>query len=307
MRSLIAAGEFFFDLIFYKLERLPRMGEELVTPNFTLVLGGGAATTAIVAARLGRRVQLATVLGDTSLDEYAIDELKKQKITPELIKRQSNSMGAITVAVSLPKDRFFLTYPGANVFLEKYLLSSSTRKKLAAGAHVHFALSPREWKPYAGLLQHLKSQGLSTSWDLGWHPEAVRRPGFRECYAALDIVFLNRIEALKFANEKTVEKAIRKLAMPGQVVVVKLGAEGAMALGPTGLLRSKGMGVKAIDTTGAGDAFNGGFLHAWLDGKNLRHCLRTGNICGALSTTKPGGSAAAPNETQLARFLRKLK
>ena len=307
MRSLIAAGEFFFDLIFYKLERLPRMGEELVTPNFSLALGGGAATTAIVAARLGRRVELATILGDTSLDEYAIDELKNQKVTADLIKREPHAMGAITVAVSLPKDRFFLTYPGANVFLEKYLLSSTARKKLAAGAHVHFALTPREWRPYADLVQHLKKRGISTSWDLGWHPEAVRRPGFRECYAALDIVFLNRIEALKFANEKSVDKAIRKLAMPGQVVVVKLGADGAMALGPAGLLRSKGLAVKSVDTTGAGDAFNGGFLHAWLDSADLKDCLRVGNVCGALSTTKPGGSAAAPNQTQLARFLRKLK
>ncbi len=307
MRALIAAGEFFFDLIFYKLERLPHMGEELVTPNFKLALGGGAATTAIVAARLGRRVQLATVLGDTSLDEHAIAELKKQKITADLISREPNSMGAITVAVSLPKDRFFLTYPGTNVLLQKHLLSSTTRKKLADGAHVHFALSPREWKPYADLLHELKKRGVSTSWDLGWHPEAVRRLGFRDCYAALDIVFLNRIEALKFANEKTVEKAIRKLARPGQTVVVKLGPDGAIALGPSGLLRSKGMPVKSIDTTGAGDAFNGGFLHAWLDRADLKDCLRVGNICGALSTTKPGGSAAAPNKTQLARYLRKLK
>ncbi len=307
MRSLIAAGEFFFDLIFYRLESLPRMGEELVTPNFSLALGGGAPNTAIAAARLGRKVELATVLGDTSLDRFAIDELAKEGIRPALIKHQRGSMGALTVSVSLIKDRFFLTYPGSNVFLERYLLAPATRKKLASGAHVHFGLSPRDWKPYAELVHWLKRRNVTTSWDLGWHPEAVKLPGFRDLYASLDVVFLNKIEALRYANEKTPERAMRKLASPGQVIVVKLGSAGAMALGPTGIAKAKPVKVEAIDTTGAGDAFNGGFLHRWMDGASLPDCLLAGNICGALSTTRPGGNAGTPTKAQMARILRQMR
>ena len=138
MPTLIAAGEFFFDLIFFKLQRLPRMGEELVTPNFALALGGGAVNTAIAAARLGRPVQLAAVLGDTALDQFALGELAKEGVGCDYVSRQRRSMGALTVAVSLPHDRFFLTYPGSNVFLAKYLLAPRTRNKLSAAAHVHF-------------------------------------------------------------------------------------------------------------------------------------------------------------------------
>lgn len=307
MRPLIAAGEFFFDLIFYKLDHLPRMGEELVTPNFALALGGGAPTTAITAARLGRKVQLAAVLGDTSLDEFAANELKSQGVNTRLIRHQRGTMAALTVAVSLPEDRFFLTYPGSNSWLEKYLLSPATLKLLTAGAHVHFGLSPRDWKPYANLVRRLKKQGVTTSWDLGWHPEAVSLPGFRDLYAALDVVFLNRIEALRYADEKAPEKAMRKLVSPGQVIVVKLGSEGAMALSPAGMAKAKPMRVATIDTTGAGDAFNGGFLHKWLDGAELDDCLRAGNVCGALSTTKPGGSAGTPTLLQLTRALRGMQ
>jgi sugar/nucleoside kinase (ribokinase family) len=307
LRSLIAAGEFFFDLIFYQLESLPRMGEELVTPNFSLALGGGAPNTGIAAARLGRKVQLASVLGNTSLDRFAIEELAKEGIGRSLIQQKSGTMGALTVSVSLIKDRFFLTYPGSNVFLERYLLAPATRKRLTSGGHVHFGLSPRDWKPYADLVHWLKKQKVTTSWDLGWHPEAVQLPGFRELYAALDVVFLNKIEALRYAGEKTPEKAMRKLASPGQVIVVKLGSAGAMALGPEGLAKAAGIKVETVDTTGAGDAFNGGFLHRWMDGASLQDCLLAGNVCGALSTTKPGGNAGTPTKAQLARILRQVK
>jgi sugar/nucleoside kinase (ribokinase family) len=307
LRSLIAAGEFFFDLIFYQLEALPHMGEELVTPNFALALGGGAPNTAITAARLGREVHLAAVLGDTTLDRFAMEELAKEGVGADLIRCQSGSMGALTVSVSLSKDRFFLTYPGSNVFLEKYLLAPATRKRFPRGAHVHFGLSPRDWKPYAELVRWLKKRDITTSWDLGWHPEAVRLPGFRDLYAALDVVFLNKMEALRYADEKTPEKAMRKLASPGQVIVVKLGASGATALGPRGLAKAAGIKVATVDTTGAGDAFNGGFLHRWMAGAPLMECLAVGNVCGALSTTKPGGNAGSPTRAQLARILRQMK
>jgi sugar/nucleoside kinase (ribokinase family) len=100
---------------------------------------------------------------------------------------------------------------------------------------------------------------------------------------------------------------MRKLASPGQVIVVKLGAEGAIALSPAGEAKVDPLKVTAVDTTGAGDAFNGGFLHKWMDGAKLEDCLRTGNVCGALSTTKPGGSAGTPTLPQLNRALRGMK
>jgi sugar/nucleoside kinase (ribokinase family) len=307
LRSLIAAGEFFFDLIFYKLEKLPRMGEEVVTPNFSLALGGGAPTTAITAARLGRKVELASVLGDTPLDRFAISEMRKLGVATRLVKSNQKSMGAVTVSVSLPKDRFFLTYPGSNVYLEKYLLAPATRKKLASAGHVHFALSPRDWKPYANLIRWLKKRGVTVSWDLGWHPEAVRLPGFRDLYAALDVVFLNRIEALRYSGERDPERALRKLTSPGQSLVVKLGAEGAMAQSGIEFVRAPGLKVKTVDTTGAGDAFNGGFLHGWMGELPLMECVRMGNVCGALSTTKPGGNAGTPDRAGLAHVLRSLR
>jgi ribokinase len=304
LKVLIAAGEFFNDFIFYGIRRLPRMGEELVTRNFAITLGGGAPNTAITAARLGRRVELATVLGDSVVDELAIARLEKEGVGCRLVKRRPNGAGAVTVAVSGRKDRFFLTYPGSNQFLQSYLVAQNTRRKLAEGEHVHFGLAPENWSSFSKLVGWLRRQNVTTSWDLGWHPEALGEPGFRELYSKLDIVFLNKLEALRLSRSKTVRDALGRLARPGQCVVVKLGPSGAIASdSQAGFVRVRGRKANVVDTTGAGDAFNGGFLHTWLNGRSLEECLTVGNICGSLSTTKPGGADGTPTSKQLERLL----
>ncbi|MCH6554770.1 MAG: IS630 family transposase [Acidobacteria bacterium] len=123
MTDLITAGEFYFDLIFHRLPRLPRLGEELKTENFGLALGGGAVTTALTAARLGRKVDLVSVIGDSALDWFARAELKQAGVGTKYLKEKKNTIGGLTVAVSLRRDRYFLTYLGANLLVERYLLS----------------------------------------------------------------------------------------------------------------------------------------------------------------------------------------
>jgi sugar/nucleoside kinase (ribokinase family) len=304
---LLTAGEFFFDLIFFNLRRLPRMGEELVTENFALELGGGAVTTALTAARLGQPVGIATVLGSSALDQFALQQLAARGVGCDDVRQEKGKIGGLTVAVSLRHDRYFLTSAGANAGVESYLLEPGVRARLARAQHVHFGLSPRRWEPFSELVEWLHARGVTTSWDLGWHPEAVRQSGFRALFGRLSVVFLNRPEALRYARAATPREALQRMARRGQCFVIKLGAQGAMALGPEGSFhRAPGLKVRARETTGAGDAFNGGFLYAWMSGAGLANCLRAGNVCGALSTTAPGGSAATPTRAQLKRGLKQL-
>ncbi len=308
MPELITAGEFFFDLIFHRLARLPRLGEELKTNNFALALGGGAVTTAVTAARLGRKTALACAIGDTPLDSFALAELKRAKVNTGQVKRQKGMTGAITVAVSLRRDRYFLTYPGANVALERHLLSVPLRRWMGKARHVHFGLSPHRWQPFVRLLTWLRGRGVTTSWDLGWNPATARQSGFSRLCAALDVAFYNRDEALCYSRTSTPGAALARLSLPGQIVVIKLGRAGALAVGRDGRRqRAAPPKVRAVETTGAGDAFNGGFLHAWLKGADLAECLHSGNICGALSTTVPGGSAGTPTANELTRRLRRMR
>jgi sugar/nucleoside kinase (ribokinase family) len=304
---LICAGEFFFDFIFYGLAGPPRLGEELITDNFVLDLGGGAPITATVAARLGRQVELVTVLGKSVLDAFALQQMDRRGLRRALVRQSGKFlMGGLTVAVSTARDRYFLTANGANEAVADHLLGPAVRAAMTRAQHVHFALSPRQWRRFPRMLAGLRRRGVTTSWDMGWRPEAMRDPHFRSTLAAVDVLFMNEPEALRFANAKSIDNALQRLRARGQTVVVKLGKRGAVADVDGRRVRATGMKVKAIETTGAGDAFDAGFLHLWMDGADLEQCLRAGNICGALSTRLPGGSAGAPAAAELKRLMRRM-
>jgi sugar/nucleoside kinase (ribokinase family) len=115
---------------------------------------------------------------------------------------------------------------------------------------------------------------------------------------ACDVFFPNAAEARRIAREDDVEQAARTLARTGAkgrtdggpILAVKLGAAGALACRADGpLVRVAAMPVEPLDTTGAGDSFNAGFLRAWLDGADLLECLRWGAVSGAISTRRLGG------------------
>jgi len=117
-------------------------------------------------------------------------------------------------------------------------------------------------------------------------------------------VFLpNAAEARRIAGVDDVEAAALALARTGAAgrsdggptVVVKLGADGALAARADGtVLRVPAMPIDPVDTTGAGDSFDAGFLRAWLDGAEIRDCLELGAVCGAMSTRAAGGVDAQP-------------
>jgi sugar/nucleoside kinase (ribokinase family) len=120
-----------------------------------------------------------------------------------------------------------------------------------------------------------------------------------------EFIFPNELEARAMTGEKTVEAAARKLARRARVPVIKLGADGSLAVRGGTIVREKSIRVHAVDATGAGDAYNGGFLHGYLANWPLEDCLRAGNICGALATTGAGGSCALPTRKSLSKLMGK--
>ncbi|HIQ05514.1 MAG TPA: hypothetical protein EYH31_07425 [Anaerolineae bacterium] len=118
-----------------------------------------------------------------------------------------------------------------------------------------------------------------------------------------DIFLPNEIEALLLTHSRTLEEALPELTQLGPLVVVKRGAKGAIAVNEHGIVEMPAISVQPVDTTGAGDCFNAGFLYGWLQRWPLSQCLRAGNICGGLSTTSPGGSTASPALAELTDWL----
>jgi sugar/nucleoside kinase (ribokinase family) len=306
-QGLVVFGEFFFDLVFYDLPRIPRMGEEVKTASFARFPGGGVATTALVAASLGTPTKVITRVGRDALASPEWQKLAQSGISTEDCEFDPRLPTAMTVCAAFGGDRMMLTHDTINRKLEKLLHRSAVQGKLRTAAHVHIACAlwpPEVWKPK---IHKLRKPGLTVSADLGWNPDVFECSGLPSLLKEFEFAFPNEPEVQAMTGEKTVEAAARKLGRWVRVPVVKLGPDGSLAVRNGKILRVKSIRVRTVDATGAGDAFNGGFLHGYLAGWPLEECLRAGNICGALATTEAGGSSALPTRKSLSKLMNKLR
>ena len=283
--ELLTVGEAFQDLIFMGLPHLPRLGEELRTPRFVATIGGGAVITATAAARLGVRSAIVS-----ALSRDAARALRGDRVTVVNVKR-AREAHAVTVALSTRDERSFVTFNGVNDRLQARLPAAMRRRP---AAHVHFAFAPSACATWTAIAERLRGRGTTTSWDFGWDPALRRRNGFWRLVAAVDFVFLNEIEAAMYAGLPRRVDAADFWRRAARNAVIKLGPRGSRWAAPGVDVRAAAPRVRAVETTGAGDAFNAGFLVAFLRGAQPRECLRAANFVGARSTLAAGGVASLP-------------
>jgi sugar/nucleoside kinase (ribokinase family) len=300
--DLLTAGEAFQDLIFVGLPHLPKPGEELRTAAFVATIGGGAVITATAAARLGLRTAIVS-----ALSAEAAAALRGDQVRVINVKRPSEPH-AVSVSLSTRRDRSFVTFNGVNDVLEPRLRGPITRQR---ARHVHFAFAPRHCARWIRIADGLRRRGVTTSWDFGWNPLLRRAAGFDALVASADFVFVNQKEADLYARRRGAA-AVRFWRRTARHTILKLGPRGSRWIAgdatrplPFDAAQCRPMAdisvaaprVRVVDTTGAGDAFNGGFLAAFLQGRSRRDCLRLGNDVGAQSTRQAGGVASLPTRS----------
>lgn len=278
--KLLCAGEAFEDLVFFALDRLPDLGEEVKTDHFTATIGGGAAITAVHAARLGVKSAVLSALGDA-----AVARLKRERVSVTNL-RKPNEPHAITAALSTDEDRAFVTFNGANAKLEARI---ATALPHASADHIHLCFYPHDCAQWTRMVTRLRKRGVTTSWDFGWNELLTNDRGLVDLIDALDFVFVNELEARLYTGEQTLDAAIPHWRQRQAITIIKQGDNGATWIAPDRDIHFPAPRVKVVDTTGAGDAFNAGFLVAWMRGKAPAQCLAEGNKAGAAATKKAGG------------------
>ncbi len=306
-RGLVVFGEFFFDLVFYDLPTIPRMGEEVKTASFARFPGGGLATTALVAAGLGTPTKAITRVGRDALRSQEWQRVVKSGISTRGCEFDAHLQTAITVCAACEGDRMMITHDRINAKLERLLARPSVQKQLRSGWHLHLACALRPPQLWMAAIRKLRKRGLTISADCGWNPEVLKSPRLPSLLKEFEFIFPNESEAKAMTGAKTIEVAARNLARSVRVPVVKLGRDGSLAVRDGRIVRMKSLRVRAMDATGSGDAFDGGFLHGYLAGWPLEECLRAGNVCGALATTGAGGSSAIPTADKLRKLMKKLR
>jgi sugar/nucleoside kinase (ribokinase family) len=300
--DLVVFGEFFSDMIFYRLPRRPRFGEESKTDSFLVAPGGGLSTTAIAASRLGTVTGIITRVGADADFLPTWGQIKNEKLDISACEYRKDLPTALTVCIAYKTDRMMVTNEPINLRLEDLLDSEAIQRKLGQARHVHLACAlrrPAKWLP---VLRSLKERGVTVSADFGWNPDiSVNQlvSIIRQC----DFIFPNEREAKAVTGTTSPMSALEKLQDWVRVPIVKLGARGSLLMTDGKVYRQPALAVPLVDATGVGDAFNGGFLHAFLHGSSWDDCLRAGNICGSLAGTRPGGSQGLPGLQEYNRRL----
>ena len=299
------AGELNLDLILYGLpEQLPPE-RELLADRMMITLGSSSAIVAHNLAKLGSRVGFQSRIGDDPLGQIAIERLQQGGVDVSQVRRVSGSTTTgLTVILHHEAWRNILTYAGT---IAETSWQDLDLDYLADSRHFHLssyylqrAMQPR----VAELFQYMKSKGLTVSLDTNDDPDDKWAGGLSEALKHVDVFLPNEREACKAAGTEDLEEAIGRLSKVVPLVVVKLGRKGALAQRGAERITSPSKEIVAVDTVGAGDSFDAGFLREFVRGSELPTCLASGNLAGALSTTRPGGTEAFRDAAHRDKFIR---
>ena len=282
--DLVLRGD--FEPVFGQTERLVDAAH--------LTIGGSGAIVACGAARLGLGVALCGVVGDDLFGRWIRDEFRARGVAVDGLVVDAARPTGVSVVLSKQDDRAILTHPGTVAELRVVGLD---RALLGKARHVHvssYYLQRGLAPDLPALFDDAHALGATTSIDPNWDPSEMWDGGLTEVLSRTDVFLPNAAEAVRVAGRHGVDQAALSLARLVELVVVKLAQEGAVAARGTSIVRAAGIPVIPIDTTGAGDSFDAGFLASWLAGEPLEAALALGNACGSLSTRALGGVDGQP-------------
>lgn len=299
------AGELNLDLIMYGLPEQLLPERELLADRMMLTLGSSSAIVAHNLSALGSRVGFQSRIGDDPLGRISLERLHQGGVD---VARVRTVAGAITTGLTVILHheawRNILTYAGT---IAELTWDDLDLEYLADSRHFHLSsyYLQRSLRPrVAELFRYMKSKGLTISLDTNDDPDDRWEGGLQDVLRYVDVFLPNEREACKAAGTDDLEAAIRKLSGWVPLVVVKLGPKGSMAQRGNERFTSASTEVVPVDTVGAGDSFDAGFLHEFVRGADLVKCLASGNRAGALSTTRPGGTEAFRDSAHRDKFLR---
>lgn len=303
--DIAIAGEINLDLILYGLPESLPVERELLAEDFQVTLGSSSAILAHNLAALGARVGFLTRVGPDPLGKIALDRLGESGADlSRIVHAEGPTATGVTILLPHGATRRMLTYPGTMAEMTRadidYEYLASARHFHLSSLFLHRALE----EDLPQLFKDLKKDGLTISLDTNDDPDGRWEGVLHELLNYVDILLPNEQELLKIAGCETLEESLAVLEDRVPVIAVKCGGKGAVVQTNGRRFVVPPIPVEPVDTIGAGDSFNSGFLFAWLHGANHEECARAGNITGALSTLRPGGTESFRDAALRDSFLR---
>ena len=302
--DIVAVGEVNADLILSG-DVTPAFGQvEKLVSDARLVIGSSTAIFACAAARLGLRTAIVGKVGKDIFGRFMIDALGERGVDTSGVVVDADTPTGLSVILARGADRAILTYPGTIAALRYSEIRLAT---VRAARHLHIgsyflldALRP----DVPRLFEQAHAAGLTVSMDTNFDPSEAWNGGVHDALRHVDVFLPNATEAMAITGKNSTDDAIGALAETVSLVAVKLGEQGATARQGSGPAISLPVSpVEVVDTVGAGDCFDAGFLFGFLNGWDIRRALALGIACGSLSTAKAGGTDGQPSLDEAMRFV----
>ena len=302
-RSVLVVGDAFADLS-ARVRRFPGEGGDAHARRIVWSSGGSAANVAAALASLGTPVRLLARVGADAAAAVALRAARRAGADLSLVQEDPDEpTGLCFVVVSAGGERTFFSARGANENLDPPEDAASLLEGAAALHLSGYALLGGSRAAALEVARAAGRRGLPVSLDLCIPLVEVRRQETLDLLPLFSAVFGNEPELSLLAGAGA-EAAARALADRGvAVAVAKTGETGCVVASAEGVRRVPAFAVEAVDTTGCGDAFVAGFLHALLRGAPPAPCAALGNALGALAATAPGSGDALAGVGAIRAFL----
>jgi sugar/nucleoside kinase (ribokinase family) len=300
--EIVTVADLCVDLLFVG-DVKPIYGQvEQFVNDYTVELGGSTAIFSSQFTKLGGQIKLIGKVGEDVFGNYLIERLHELKVPPTHIIKSVKEKTAVGLGLAYQSDRAMLTYSGAMGELSGGDILSTGLLDHPQHVHItsYYLLGHLHefWKQQVPLL---KKSGATISLDTNWSPFGDWH-AVHSILSYVDVFIPNEQEALHISGQSSVMEAGKWLSNFCELTVIKCGGDGAIAFNKNETITSFEVpaylkkDLKIVDTTGAGDNFDAGFLKAWLSGSKLEDCVRDGMICGTLSLKQVGGISSQPTD-----------
>jgi sugar/nucleoside kinase (ribokinase family) len=303
MKRVLVVGEINVDLVLQGAHAFPIPGKEVLVDDVVLTLGSASAICAMGLARLGTPVAFLGKVGTDPWGDFCLDVMRAAGIDVSRVGGDAKLKTGVTVSITSPHDRALVSYLGSIRTLRADDVPASA---FAGFDHLHvssYFLQEGLRPGLRGLFARAHAAGLTTSLDPGFDPSERWEADIVSTLTETDLFFPNEVEITAITRRGNIAEALRQLENGRTRVIAKLGPQGCMTLEHGQPLAVPAFRVDPVDTTGAGDSFDAGFLHAWLRGRPLHESLRWGAACGSLSTRGLGGTARQADTAEAERLV----
>jgi sugar/nucleoside kinase (ribokinase family) len=300
-------GELNLDLILSGLPSQLELEREHLAKDLTVTLGSSSAIFTHNLALLGNQVGFSSAIGGDALGEIALGFLRDSGTDVSGVRKFAGKLTGLTTILPTGTQRYILTYPGTMFEMGfdhldlDYVLDA--RHLHLSSYYLHRALRPQ----IPELFRAAKAAGLTTSLDTNDDPEDRWADDLHNVLPYVDVLLPNERELCRIAHTEDPDRAVESVVEQVRLLVVKRGRAGAVARRGSERYRTEAFPVEFVDSVGAGDSFDAGFVHQFIRGGSIEECLKFASLTGALSTTRAGGIEAFRNAEHRERFLREAR